>query len=293
MVVRTASVQEKFLFISGNTLTTDSGDLNDPSFRGEMSTFARQMGFQMQEFSPGGEGGPGGGMTGGADGGMTGGGSRGGGPGGPGGGMGFSGMMGRGGRGANFKQPVIEGTLSENYGNSALNARNYSLTGKTLNKPVQIQNDYSVTLGGVFPFVKSTTSSSGTGRRLGAVSRPGWSFTYSGSRNRSARDILTTVPTDLERTGDFSQTYTKALVTDAATGQQAVVNQIAQLYLNPRDASSQFTQLGSIDPIATQLLQYIPHANIPCVANAPCVNNYYRGVSLPSSSNQIQASVSD
>lgn len=288
-----AGRQENFLFISGNTLTTDSGDLGDPAFRGSMMNLARQMGFQMQEFGPGGEGGPGGGA--GAGGMMGGGGMSGGGPGGPGGmgGMGFGGMMGRGGRGASFKQPAVEGTLSETYGNSALNARNYSLTGQTLDKPVQIQNDFSVTLGGVLPFVKSSASSgSGAAGMRGPISRPGWSVTYSGNRNRSARDILTTVPTELERAGDFSQTYAQTLITNPSTGQQSVVNQLVQLYGNPSDASSQFARLDAIDPIAAQLLQYIPHANLPCAENAPCVNNYYRGISLPSSSNQIQASVS-
>ena len=81
---------------------------------------------------------------------------------------------------------------------------------------------------------------------MGPVSQPGWSFTYGGNRNRSAMDILTTVPTDLERTGDFSQTYVQALAVDA-TGQQSVVVQPVQLYSNPNDASSRFTQIASMD----------------------------------------------
>jgi hypothetical protein len=256
-----------------------------------MMNAARQMGFQMQESGPGNQGGPGG-MEGASAGGM--GGPGGGMRGGPGGGGGFVGMGGRGGRGAGFQQPPIEGTLSETYGNSALNARNYSLTGRTLDKPVQIQNNFSVTLGGVLPFIKSqaASSSSGAAARRGPVSRPGWSFSYSGSRNRSARDILTTVPTDLERSGDFSQTYTQALIEDPDTGNQMITIQPVRLYLDPNDQSSQFTQVASLDPIAVQLLQYIPNANIPCAANAPCVNNYFRGTSLPSSSDQIQGNVS-
>jgi hypothetical protein len=234
------------------------------------------------------EGGPGG--AGGGPGGA------GGGPGGAGGGlaiarMAFAGMTGRGGRNANFKQPIVQGSLSENFANSALNARNYSLTGQSLNKPVQIQNDFSLTLGGTLPFIKTASTQSGSNMRMGPVSRPGWSFSYSGNRNRSARDVLTTVPTELERAGDFSQTYTNVLTVDPITGKQSVVNQIAKLYLNPNDISSRFTKLETIDPIAAQLLQYIPHANIPCAENAPCVNNYHRGISLPSSSNQVQGSV--
>ena len=61
------------------------GQLSDPEFRGHMMDAARQMGFQIQEFSPGG-GGPGGGS-----GEMGGGGARGGPGGGAGGGPGGGG----------------------------------------------------------------------------------------------------------------------------------------------------------------------------------------------------------
>ncbi len=289
--------QDSLLLISGNAASLDAGNMNDPGFRMQMMDAARQMGFQLQEFGPGGEGGAFG-MGGPAGAGATGGGGgpMGGGPPGGGGGFGFGGMAGRGGRAGSFKQPVIEGNLSETYGNSALNARNYSLTGKLLPKPVRIQNDFSLTVGGVFPFLKAKTASQspmgpgfGTGPR--AASQPGWSFSYSGSRNRNAQDILTTVPTDLERAGDFSQTYVQALVVDPATGKQTMVNRQAELYYNPNDPASRFTTIASIDPIAEQLLQFIPKANIPCPANAPCVNNYALQRSLPTTSDQFQVSV--
>jgi hypothetical protein len=276
---------DSYLFISGNTANLDAGSLNDPEFRGQMMDVARQMGFQIQEFGPGGSGAMGGRPSGGAGGGPGGGG--------PGGGIGFAGMMGRGGRGASFKQPVLEGSITEVYSNSALNARNYSLTGQTLDKPVQIGNNFSLTVGGSIPFLKSKSNSStqrGFGR--GAVSTPGWSFTYSGSRNRSAMDILTTVPTDLERAGDFSQTYVQTLSVDSQTGQKTVGIQPLQLYRNPNDPSSRFTKIDSIDPIAAGLLGFIPRSNLPCAANVPCVNNYTMQRSLPTSSDEIQASVS-
>ena len=281
---------DSYLFISGNTANLDAGNMGDPGFRGQMADAARQMGFQIQEFGSGG-GGPGGGggeMGGGARGGPGGGGPGGGGPG---GGMGFAGMRGGGGRGANFKQPLIEGSATETYSNSALNARSYSLTGQTLDKPVQIGNNFSLTLGGAIPFLKTKATSQGRSPGRGAVSRPGWSFTYSGSRNRNALNILTTVPTDLERTGDFSQTYVQALSLDTLTGQKTSVVQPVQLYSNPYDAASRFSTLAAIDPIAAQLLEFIPKANLPCAANAPCVKNYSMQRSLPTSSDEIQAGV--
>jgi hypothetical protein len=289
-----ASRQESLVFVNGNSASLDAGSLNEPGFMGQMMDAARQMGFQIQEFGSGGLEGPGG-----SGGGPGGGGPGRGGPGGggPGGGMGFTGMMGRGGRGASFRQPKVEGNASETYSNSALNARNYSLTGKTLEKPVQIQNNFSVTLGGVLPFFKSkSTSTSGTTAQRGfggrgPVSQPGWSFTYSGNRNRSAQDILTTVPTDLERAGDFTQTYTQALSVDPATGVQTIVNRPVALYLDPNDPFSKFTKIPSINVIAGGLLEFIPKANIACAANAPCVHNYALQRSLPTKSDQIQASV--
>jgi trimeric autotransporter adhesin len=294
-----ASRQDNLLIINGNSASLDAGNWNDPGFRQQMMDSVRRMGFQLQEFSPAGEGGRGGmGGPGGSGGEMGGGGT---GRGGPGGGMGFVGMAGRGGRGANFPQRKIQGSIAETFSNSALNARSYSLTGQTLPKPVQIQNNYSLTLGGVLPFLKAQATSQrgsgggggGGGGRGGGRGggQPGWTFTWSGSRNRSAQDILTTVPTDLERIGDFSQTYVQAPVSDPATGQRSVAIQQARLYRNANDPSSQFTKISAVDPIASQLLKYIPKANLPCAADVPCVNNYALERSLPSASDQIQASV--
>lgn len=291
--------QENYLFINGNTASLDAGNWSDPGFRQQMMDSVRRMGFQLQEFNPAGEVGRGGmGGPGGGPGGV--GGPGGGGFGGPGGGLGFVGIGGRG-FGPNFQQRKIQGSITEAFSNSALNARNYSLTGQTLPKPVRIQNNYSVTLGGVFPFLKAQTSSQrggGTGGRGGGArgggrggGLPGWTFSWSGFRNRSPLDILTTVPTDLERAGDFSQTYVQAPVFDAATGQRSVVVQPVQLYRNANDPSSRFTKIGVIDPIAGRLLQYVPHANLACSPNVPCVNNYALERSLPSASDQIQANV--
>jgi trimeric autotransporter adhesin len=310
--------QDSLVFITGNSASIDAGNFGDPGFRNQMMDSARMMGFQIQEFNPDQAGGPGGGMGftgggGGGGGGMMGGGMMGGGPGGGGpggggrgGGFGFSGMGGRGGRGANFKQPVIQGSITENYSNSALNARTYSMTGQTLDKPVTIGNRYSLNLGGQIPFLKyksntssPTASGSSSGSRgsggfpgRGRQSQPGWNFTYSGSRNRSATSTFATVPTDLERMGDFSQTYTQITEFDPVTKMPTAVYQPLKLYANPNDASTQFTQIPSINPIAAQLLQYIPRANSPCIPNLPCTKNYVLDRSRSSTSDQYQVRLS-
>jgi hypothetical protein len=301
-----ASRQENMLLINGNSASLDSGNLGDPAFRQQMMDSARVMGFQLNVFTE--SGGRGGvqGASGGEGvnaGGFGGGGGRGGGPSGGGGpGGGFS-MAGPGGRGAAFRQPVISGTISENYSNSALNARNYSLTGQTLEKPVHIGNSYNITVGGVIPFIKASTAAN-TGARGGGGAgggrggggrgggRPGWTFTYSGSRNRSAQNVLTTVPTDLERTGDFSQSLVQVSTVDASTRKAITVVQPVELFRNSKDPASVFTKITSVNPVAQGLLAYIPKQNLPCPDNLPCVNNYAIQRSLPSTSDQIQASVS-
>ncbi len=387
--VTLASRSNNLLMVSGNTASMDAGNMNDASFRREMTDMAQRMGFQMQESGPAGGGSGFGGMGGGPGGGGFGGGPGGGGPGG--GGMGFVGMAGRGGRGMNFQPPIVQGSASETFSNSALNARNYSLTGQTLPKPVTIRNNYSLTLGGNMTFLSPQTSSSQTasssakaattaqptgtgvaqvsstdpqgsatapvgstgaqpaassaqgstttaqtsssaakastdaastsasktqastsatqgktsakasttgGRQqgfggMGGRGRtPSWSFSYSGNRNRNASDILTTVPTDLERKGDFSQTLVNALTVDPGTGARIVKAVPVQLYSNSKDPSSQFTQITSIDPIAKELLDYFPQANMPCATDEPCVKNYFRQRTSPSSSNQFQVSIS-
>jgi trimeric autotransporter adhesin len=313
-VAAAASGSDNLLFITGNSANVDSGNFGDAGFRNQIMDAARTMGFQIQEFNPGtaggGAGGPGGmGFAGGGGaGGMRGGGPPGGGGfggGGPrGGGFGFAGMGGRGGRGASFKQPAIQGNIRETYGNSALNAQTYSMNGRAVEKPVDIRNSFSLTLGGQMPFLKykssSALSSSSPGSRggggfpggSGRTSQPSWNFSYSGSRNRSATSTFYTVPTDLERLGDFSQTYAQITELDPVTKMPTTAYQPAKLYSNPYDAATLFTQMASINPIAAHLLQYIPKANMPCIPNIPCTKNYFLDRSRSSTSDQYQVRIS-
>jgi trimeric autotransporter adhesin len=286
------------LVISGNSASLDAGDLNDPGFRQQMMDVGRQMGFNLETFSAvGGSGGEEGGsrgsggmsqMSGGGAGGGGGSSGEGGAPGGGGGrGGGASGFsLNRQGRSATYKQPIVSGSASETYSNSALNARAYSLTGQTLDKPVQIQNNYNFTIGGVFPWLKSSTSSSsgssgsgggrGGGGPGGGGGRSGWSFTYGGNRNRNPYEVLTTVPTALEREGDFSQTTLQS-------------GQPVQLYDPSSSALFKNAQIPQdrIDSAALGLLEYIPLPNLP-----GSIQNYWLGRSLVSTSDQFQGSIS-
>ncbi|PYV01079.1 MAG: hypothetical protein DMG26_14355, partial [Acidobacteria bacterium] len=75
------------------------------------------------------------------------------------------------------------------------------------------------------------------------------------------------MPTDLEKKGDFSQTYT----TDPATGNLVPVKIFDPFTTRP-NASGGFTRdqfLGNVipstrfDPVAVNLLQYFPEPNLP------------------------------
>src|SRR5262249_41388174 len=176
------------------------------------STFGNNFNFDReqvqqfidQQFGQGGRGGPEGfgaaAQNGGPDGGpggpggFAGGGARGGGNqrggGGRGGGRGFA--FGRGGRGFGSTRP--RGNLSYTLSDSALDAAPYSLTGQPGSKPEYTQNRFTASIGGplVIPkLVKSTTTN--------------YTVTYTGTRNHNPYDVFSTVPTLLERTGDFSQ----------------------------------------------------------------------------------------
>jgi hypothetical protein len=263
------------LVISGNaSASVDAGNWNDPNFRQRMMEAADRMGFMgdMGGISfvnrdggagpgggPGGMRGPGGGGFGGPGGGPMGGG-RGGGFGGPGGGMGMRG-----------RQSVFNGSVYETYGNSTLNARTYSLTGQELIKPLQINNSCGAMVGGTLPWAKNL---GGAGRQSGRMQSGSWYFTYGGTRNRNPYDILTTVPTALERSGDFSQTILRA---------GPLAGQPIQLYNPSGGTHTPFpgNKIPSnlMNSASAGLLQYVPLPNLP-----GAVQNYALDRSLPSSS---------
>ena len=240
-----AARENETLFISGNsTANIGAADWNDPQFRERIMEMAGGIRFGGGE-GPG-FGGREGMMGGFREGGPGGGGFGGGGPGGggPGGGRG-------GGRGFGGRQPRLNGSIQSSYRNSVFNARPYSITGSEVSKPLQIQNNFGASLGGPLPWGPKAT-----GNRPAQQSGM-WFVSYEGSRNRSPFDVLTTVPTELERSGDFSQTSLRA---------GPLAGQTVTLY-DPLSPASSFP-LGRIpssrlNPAAVALLKYIPLPNLP------------------------------
>jgi hypothetical protein len=296
------------LVISGSSsASVDAGDWNDPQFRDRIRQMAEGMGFGGF-MGPGGQGpgglGPGGqeGVPGmiqlggdrgggfgggrGGPGGMGGGGPMGGGEPMGGGGRGGGGFMGGGpggfrGRGVN--QPKINGSINSTYANSFFNARPYSLTGQELNTALRINNSFGAQVGGVLPWGSKSTSASGGGRGRGGAQQPGmWFVSYQGSRNRNPFSVFTTVPTELERSGDFSQT---SLHAGPLAGQPVVLYDPASS--SPSVFAGAKIPAARINPAAAALLKYIPLPNLP-----GSVQNYTQQRGLVSTSDSVSARVS-
>ncbi len=226
---------------------------------------------------PGGEGMPslmgGGGMMGGPGGGM-------GGPGGMGGaggmrGPGMGGPEGKrfggqrppwmGERGAmRFGNRRDRGRESIRFGanfslrNSALDARNYSLTGQTVNKPSYAQSRFGFTMGGPLRIPKLIDDE-----------KTFFFVNYGGSRSRSSYSGVATLPSLLERAGDFSQSVNQGSVTiyDPTTNQPFPGNVLPTSRLNSA---------------ALGLLAYIPQAN-----QTGKVQNYQYVTSYPNDSDNL------
>ncbi len=212
-----------------------------------------------------GRGGPGGG------GGGFGGGGFGGGPGGGRGGAGGNrgprgptsqrgfGNPSFGNRANRSRRDQIRGQASLSVGNSAFNARQYSLTGQDFVKPSYGSARYGLSLGGALNIPH-------------LIHSPQTFFfvNYNGTRSRTPYDAFATVPTDLERAGDFSQS--------------TINNKPVTIYdLNTKGPFTNNTIPASrLDPTALKLLSFIPRANQP-----GAVQNYQIVRSVPNNSDNL------
>ena len=241
------------------------GGPGGPGFGGPEGTQERTGGMMAGGFG-GGFGGPGGG---GGPRGSFGRGPGGGGPGGPGGGRGGpnggrrDSLGGPGGPGPSFGnrqrqgQPAIRGMLTFQARDSAWNARPYSLTGLLYPKPDQSQIRFSAMMGGAIPKAK----------------RSQFVFQYSLGRGQSPFSGVATVPTALERAGNFSQSQIRGPVTiyDPQTGLPFPGNLIP----SSRIASA-----------ARGLLSFIPNSNV-----ALPIQNYQFVTGVPQNSQSISLRV--
>ena len=140
-----------------------------------------------------------------------------------------------------------------NLNNSALNAKPFSISGQEIAQPAYAQSRFGVVAGGPLVIPK-------------LVKDPSTNFfiSYFGTRAKNAAPVVTTVPTELERQGNFSQTVLPGVpiqLYDPATHQPFAQNIIPA---------------SRLDPVAQKLLGYFPLPN-----QVGLVNNYEAFYAVP------------
>ncbi len=208
--------------VSGNT-SNPFNSMSGPELEQRINE-AREQGGGFG--TPGGFGGPGGGGFGG---------------GGGGGGRGGGGMIiGR--RGFDINHP--HGSIYYGVGDSALNAAPYALTGEPPVNPGYLQNSFGGSIGGPLNIPKIYHGGTKTF----------FFINFNGKYGDNPYEQFSTVPTLLERQGNFSQTtYTSG----AEAGQTVAIYDPATNTPFPNDT------IPKINPIAAGLLAYIPVPNLP------------------------------
>jgi hypothetical protein len=214
------------------------------------------------------------------------GGGGGGGFGGGGGGFGGrGGGVGGGGRGnfRNFNPGQPHGAIAWNGTNSIFNAQPFALLGQQQNQPPNGTNHFTLSFMSA-PYIPRLTKPSGKDTVF---------LTLSGSRSSKPDDFYATVPTDAERTGDFSASGSPAIynpVTGCGFGQTATPNGSGYTcsgtitnIIPPTGAAGQ-----SISPQATALLNYFPKPNLPAGST---INGYNYHLLTTAQSNSTQAGI--
>ncbi len=172
-------------------------------------------------------------------------GGAGGGPGGGGFGGGGFGGGGFGRRGFDINRP--HGSLYYGVGDSALNASPFSLTGQPTEKPAYLQNSFGASVGG--PLNIPHLYHGGT--------KTFYFINYNGKRAENPFDQFSTVPTPLERQGNFSQ------ATYASGAPVEIFNPVTNAPFPCNPPQQLCNTIPQINPAAQGLLQYIPMPNLP------------------------------
>jgi len=266
--------------VSGTINNTNWANMSSDEWRNRVEEMRAQGGLGGQG-APGAPGAPGGGPGGFGPAGFGGGGPGfGGGLGGGGFGGGFGG--GRGGARNRFNINRPHGTIYYNVGDDALNAAPYNLNGADNTKPSYIQHRFGGAIGGPFKIPHIYDGGNKTFFFLN----------YNGSRGETPFDRFSTVPTDLERAGDFSQS------TVATHGPGGLVQSPVQLFypnvsscplagqaIPGNDLQNANAACPQISSIATGLLGFYPLPNVP---NAlPDTQNFHFVTSTNSSSDDF------
>lgn len=139
----------------------------------------------------------------------------------------------------------FHGDVWEFLRNDKLDANNFFANSAGAAKPPFRQNQFGGTAGG--PIIRNRTFIFGA---------------YEGLRQATGGQLFLTVPTDLQRKGDFSQTFQ----------QDGSLYQIFDPFTTKQNADGSFSRLpfpGNVispnrfDPVAQNLLKYFPEPNLP------------------------------
>jgi hypothetical protein len=130
---------------------------------------------------------------------------------------------------------LYNGNIGFQLGNSALDARSFSVTGQDTPKPSYNHLMGMAAFGGPIKLPHGNP-----------MRRPNFMVTYQWSRDRNATTSWGLMPTAAQRAGDFSQTILGKALIDPTTGQPFPGNIIPQ---------------GRISPQATALLRLYPNPN--------------------------------
>jgi len=166
-----------------------------------------------------------------------------------GGGPGGGGFGGRGGGGGGFGRRGFDinhshGSIYYGIGDSALNASPYSLTGLPVVNPNYLQNSFGGSVGGPLniPHVYE------------GGNKTFYFINYNGRRGEQPFDQFSTVPTLLEREGNFSQTtYTTGVLAGTPV----------EIFNPANNSPFANNTIPQINPVEKGLLQYIPEPNLP------------------------------
>jgi len=169
----------------------------------------------------------------------------------------------------------IRGNVMEQYTNSGFDAHPFPLNVAESPRIPSYRETLGITLGG--PLVIPHVYRGGN--------KTSWSASYNLQRGRTGFDRFSTVPTEEERQGNFSDTV-------IASGQYA--GTVPTLYFVPSSSApagcTAFTRhiipTPCLNSAATGLLQYIPPANLPGE-----VQNFHLQEPLPSSNDRVMGRI--
>lgn len=214
----------------------------------------------------GGGGFGGGGFPGGGGRGAGGGGGRGGGRGGRPGPDGTRQFGNRAGR----QRQGIHGSAYYTAGNSVVNATPYSLTGQEVVQPSYGSARFGISAGGPLQFPKYVHSD-----------KTFFFLNYTGTATRVPYTAFGTVPTLLERTGDFSQSVTS----QTGTSESGTVKTPVVIFMPGTQTPfpNAIIPASRLDPAALKLLSLFPLPNQPGT-----VNNYQVARSVPNNTENLQ-----